>query len=62
MKSTPIILEVTHPSVKFLPSVNTTAGKCLLLFHGTKLWNAIPVDIKQYPHHKFVKYGTIRII
>ena len=40
----------------FLPSVNTTAGKRLLLFHGTKLWNAIPVDIKHYPYHKFVKY------
>ena len=22
----------------------------------TKLWNAIPVDIKQYPYHKFVKF------
>ena len=40
----------------FLPSVNTTAGKRSLLFRGIKLWNAIPVDIKQYPYHKFVKY------
>ena len=40
----------------FLPTVNTTAGKRSLLFRGTKLWNAIPVDIKQYPYHKFVKY------
>ena len=42
--------------LNFLPSVNTTAGKRSLLFRGTKLWNAIPVDIKQYPYHKFVKY------
>ena len=39
-----------------LPSVNTTAGRRSLMFRGTKLWNAIPVDIKQYPYHKFVKY------
>ena len=46
----------------FLPSVNTTAGKRSLLFRGTKLWNAIPVDIKQYPYHKFVKYYKIYFI
>ena len=40
----------------FLPSINNTAGKRSLLFRGTKLWNAIPVDIKQYPYHKFVKF------
>ena len=40
----------------FLPSVNTTSGKRSLLFRGAKLWNAIPVNIKQYPYHKFVKY------
>ena len=40
----------------FLPSVNTTAGRHSLLFRGIKFWNAIPVDIKQYLYHKFVKY------
>ena len=46
----------------FLPSVNTTAGRRSLLFRGTKLWNAIPVDIKQYPYHKFVKYNKNYLI
>ena len=46
----------------FLPSVNTTAGRRSLLFRGTKLWNAIAVDIKQYPYHKFVKYYKIYLI
>ena len=40
----------------FLPSVNTTAGRRSFLFRGTKLCNAIPVDINQYPRHKFNKY------
>ena len=40
----------------FFPSVNTTASRRSLLFRGTKLWNAIPVDITQNPYHKFVKY------
>ena len=40
----------------FLPSVNTTAGRRSLLLRGANLWNVIPVDIKQYPYHKFVKY------
>ena len=40
----------------FLPSVNTTTGRRSLLFRSTKLWNAILVDIKQYPYHKFLKY------
>ena len=43
----------------FLPSVNTTAGRRSLQFRGTKLWNAMPVDIKQYPYDKFVKYYNI---
>ena len=40
----------------FLPFVNTTAGRRSLLFRDTKLWNAMPVDLKQYPYRKFLKY------
>ena len=40
----------------FLPSVNTTAGWRSLLLRGTKVWNAIPVDGKQYSYLKFVTY------
>ena len=40
----------------FLPSGNTTAGRLSLLLRGIKLWNAIPLGIKQYPYPKLVKY------
>ena len=33
----------------FLPSVNTIAGRRSFLLRGTKFWNAMLVEIKQYP-------------